>query len=327
MLRAATQEKIVCALSDGKPKSAKELTLKLRLNSDIVESALRRMWHNFSVLRSAKPIVCYDKTFRGRSGMVSNVRQYYNYLLVSEDIKSVFLVGQEYVAYSEKYADRRGGVGEVSKAHCVREFLYQNRDRAYFSKSVVEALKGKEVVAADIMPVVRRLEAKGRVYVRGYRSHDKQTPFREGFLLTWIDEDKPRDVALADAVRRTRVALEDNGSTNPVIERIHTVRDVVLETTLLRDLVSFEFLYSRLGCSVCEAEGAIARALKLYGDLREIKLFGAYRYYYHESMSQTDLNVAVEFKQNYVRQMKGKQNRIGHNWGACVEWFIDKYRP
>ncbi|MCL2135511.1 MAG: hypothetical protein FWH37_08205 [Candidatus Bathyarchaeota archaeon] len=45
--------------------------------------------------------------------------------------------------------------------------------------------------------------------------------------------------------------------------------------------------------------------LRLYSDLREIKLFGAYRYYYHETMSQTDLNVAVEFKQNYGCQMKG----------------------
>jgi hypothetical protein len=150
-------------------------------------------------------------------------------------------------------------------------------------------------------------------------------PFSEGFLLTWIDEDKSRDVVLAYAVRRTSVALEDNGSTNPVIECIHTVHDVILETTLLRDLVSAEFLYSRLGCSEYEAEGAIIRALKLYSDLREIKLFGAYRYYYHVSMSQTDLCVAVEFKQNYVRQMKGKQNRIGHNWEACVEWFIDRY--
>jgi hypothetical protein len=119
--------------------------------------------------------------------------------------------------------------------------------------------------------------------------------------------------------------LENNDSTSPVIERIHTVHDTILETTLLRDLASFEFLSSRLGCSEYEAEGAIERALKLYSDLREVKLFGAYKYYYHESLSQADLSVAVVFKQNYVRQMKGRHNRVGHNWEACVEWFIDKY--
>jgi hypothetical protein len=43
VLRAATQEKLALALSCGKPKSSKELTVELRLNSDIVESALGRM--------------------------------------------------------------------------------------------------------------------------------------------------------------------------------------------------------------------------------------------------------------------------------------------
>jgi hypothetical protein len=42
-------------------------------------------------------------------------------------------------------------------------------------------------------------------------------------------------------------------------------------------------------------------------------------------MSEEDLKVATVFKQNYVRQMKGKQNRIGHNWEAAVEWFIDRF--
>ncbi|MCL2643619.1 MAG: hypothetical protein FWD52_08970 [Candidatus Bathyarchaeota archaeon] len=335
MRRAWTQEKLALALSDGKPHSSKELTLSLKLNSDIVESGLGRMWRSFRVLRSAKPVVCSGQTFRGRFGMISNVRQYYNYLLCSEEssgvsddnrvVSSVFLGGVEYVAYNRKYLDRRGGVGEVSKANCIRQFLFENRDRAHFSRGVVEALKDKEVIICDVMSTVRRLEAKGRVYVRGYRSHDKQTPFRDGFLLTWIDEYKPRVDALADAVRKTNVALENNDSTNPVIERIHVIHDAIVESTLLKDLVSFEFLYSKLGCSEYEAEGAIMRALKLYSDLREVKLFGAYKYYYHESMSAADLSVATVFKQNYVRQMKGRYNRLGHNWEACVEWFIDLY--
>lgn len=50
-MRAATQEKLALALSCGKPKSSKELMVELRLNSDIVESALGRMWRSFRVLR------------------------------------------------------------------------------------------------------------------------------------------------------------------------------------------------------------------------------------------------------------------------------------
>jgi hypothetical protein len=110
-----------------------------------------------------------------------------------------------------------------------------------------------------------------------------------------------------------------------VIERIHLIRDQILEATKLRDLVSFDFIQNKLDCSLYEAEGAISRALQLYPDLKEVKLFNAYKYYYHTSMTEEDLKVAIAFKQNYVRQMKGRQNRIGHNWEACIEWFIDKY--
>jgi hypothetical protein len=30
-------------------------------------------------------------------------------------------------------------------------------------------------------------------------------------------------------------------------------------------------------------------------------------------------------KRNYIRKVKGRANRIGHNWEAAVEWFIDKF--
>ncbi len=46
---------------------------------------------------------------------------------------------------------------------------------------------------------VRRLERKGLVYVRGYR----ETSFKEGFLITWIDPSKPRELAM----ERTERAL------------------------------------------------------------------------------------------------------------------------
>jgi hypothetical protein len=155
--------------------------------------------------------------------------------------------------------------------------------------------------------------------------HDKQTPFKDGYILTWIDLSKPREQAIEEAIQKTNTVLDSKASTSPVIERIHLIRDQILEATKLKDLASFEFIQNKLNCSTYEAEGAISRALQLYPDLKEIKLFGAYKYYYHASMTDEDLKVATIFKQNYVRSMKGRQNRIGHNWEAAVEWFIDKY--
>lgn len=54
------------------------------------------------------------------------------------------------------------------------------------------------------MSTVRRAERKGLVYVRGYRMHDRQTPFKEGYLLTWIDQEKPREEAIGEVVESTR---------------------------------------------------------------------------------------------------------------------------
>jgi hypothetical protein len=44
-----------------------------------------------------------------------------------------------------------------------------------------------------------------------------------------------------------------------------------------------------------------------------LKLFDAYRYCYHASMYEADLNAAVEMKKNYIRVAKGRANRVGHN--------------
>jgi hypothetical protein len=63
--------------------------------------------------------------------------------------------------------------------------------------------------------------------------------------------------------------------------------------------------------------------MQLYPDIREVKLFNAYRYYYHNSIPADILKAAIALKENYTRKVKGRANRVGHNWEACVEWFID----
>ena len=38
------------------------------------------------------------------------------------------------------------------------------------------------------------------------------------------------------------------------------------------------------------------------------------------------LKAALEMKRNFIRVAKGRDNRIGHNWEAVAEWFIDSSR-
>jgi hypothetical protein len=144
-------------------------------------------------------------------------------------------------------------------------------------------------------------------------------------LLTWIDQGKQRDQALQKAIDRTTEALARQSSTSPIIERVHRIRDMIIESSRLRDLVAFDFIQNKLECSDAKAEEAVRRALQLYTDLREVKVFDAYRYFYHASLEDEDLKAAIGFKENYVRVTKGRANRLGHNWEACVEWFVDKF--
>lgn len=54
-------------------------------------------------------------------------------------------------------------------------------------------------------------------------------------------------------------------------------------------------------------------------------MFNAYRYFYHDSLKEEDLKAAITMKENYIRRTKGRANRIGHNWEAVPEWFIDEF--
>jgi hypothetical protein len=171
---------------------------------------------------------------------------------------------------------------------------------------------------------VRRYEKKGLVYVRGYKSENRQTPFQEGFLLTALDQGLPRDQAIREAVARTDLALQGRSSSSPIMERVHRIRDIVIEHTLMRKILGPSYLESELGCTNNELRGALERALQLYPDIKVVKIFDAYRYLYHDSMDEVVLAAAVEMKKNYLRIEKGSKNRIGHNWEAVAEWFIDK---
>lgn len=320
----STQAAILAALADGKPKTHRELVQATGLSGAAVWNALARAWRDGLVMRTEKPTYEAVKLFRGRAGMSKTTRAFHKYLLAPSGKKQVRIGNLEFVAFSKRYLDARGG-GVKSKAKLILEFLQKHADKAWYSKDVVEALKKHGVNPVDVMPNMRRFEWKGLIYVRGYRTDSRQTSFTQGYLLTWIDLDKPREQALAEAVERTNQALAGKISTSPIIERMHIICDLIIEATKLRELTSAGFLRQKLACNDNETEQAIGRALQLYPDLKEVKLFDAHRYFYHDSMDEADLRAAVKMKENYIRMTKGQANRIGHNWEACVEWFVDKF--
>lgn len=318
------RDDIIAAFSDGKPKSNREIVEATEFTKSSIWRALYDYWKAGLLLRSERPIIEAVRFFGGRAGMKHNTRVYYLYIPKPKGKATVQIAGQKFMGYAKKYLDRRG-TKVKSKAKLILEFLRQNRGKAFYSTEIASALRNNGIEPCDVMATVRRYERKGMIYVRGYRTHDQQTPFKQGYLLTWVDQRKSRDEAIHDAVKRTDDALAGNSSASPAIERIRIIRDQILAMTQLKDLSSFSFLQSEMSCSEREAEYAIKRALQLYPDLKEVKLFNNYRYFYHESLGEADLKAATKLKENYIRMTKGRDNRIGHNWEACVEWFVDKF--
>lgn len=316
------QRKILAVFQDGRPMSLNQVARETSIPGSLVGDALRRLWQRGYLLRTDKPLREANRVFKGRAGISFNTRTYYLYILRPSGKDAVSLGNYYFVQYGKEYLDVRGRKRE-SKAKKILDFLRENKDRAWFSNEVVKALKGAGVKPSDVMTNIRRFEKKGLVYVRGYRTDYGETPFRDGYLITWIDQDKPREQALEEAIQRTELALEENESISPTVQRIRRIRDMIFQSTRLGDLVSFEYVKNKLNCSDHEAEIAISRTLQLYPDIQEVKLFNAYRYYYHSSMSTEVLKAATALKENYIRKVKGRANRIGHNWEACVEWFID----
>jgi hypothetical protein len=223
-----------------------------------------------------------------------------------------------FVRYDERRKDGRSSDVE-SKADRILYYLLNNKDKTFYSNDVVKALGVK---SCDIMANVRRFEKKGLVYVRGYQTHDGRSPFRKGFLLTFVDQDKPRDMAIREAFERTDKMLLENPTSNTIHERVRQIRDQLLTSN---ELLSLSYVKSILGCDIDSAKRALRRARQLYSDIEQVKIFDRFTYYYLKSMRSEDLAANVEMKKNYIRVRFGRDNRIGHNWEACAEWFIDKF--
>jgi hypothetical protein len=129
--------------------------------------------------------------FKGRGRVRKNTKSFYLYMLRPKGRRSFYKDGHRFVSYHEKYLGIRGSKGR-SNAQLILDFLRENSDKAIFSTEIAKALKDDGVVVRDVMSNLRRYEKKALVYILGYRGHEGQTPFKEGYLITWLDQDMDR---------------------------------------------------------------------------------------------------------------------------------------
>ena len=285
----------------------------LNLSSEGVDECLRRLYFRGYILRTQKPIFKFETSGKGRAGIVGYTRAIHFY--VANDGREL---SSEFVKYDDRLKDGRNK-GCESKARKVFSYLKEHPNQAFYSKDIVEALKVK---VPDVMANVRRFESKGLVYVRGYHSHDRRSPFSRGYILTYVNQEMPRDNSIKEAFDRTSKIITENPTSNTIHQRISRIRDQLLTSN---EILSLSYLKHLLNCPIDHVKRAIRRAKQLYPDINEVRIFDKFTYYYLNTMKPEDLAANVEMKKNYIRIRFGRENRIGHNWEACVEWFIDKF--
>jgi hypothetical protein len=313
-----SRDRLLELMSDGKPRSTRGIAEKLDITSRAAESVCYRCWRTGLLLRTAKPLRETCKTFAGRAGHRYNTRLYHLFIL-QNGADETELENLKFLSFV-----RTPKISKPNKSQLILSFLRNNFDRGFYTTQIAEKLKGEGVTIRDISCNLRRYEKRGLIYFRGYRSAEHETPFAPGYIVTYIDPNKDRGIAITEATERTELLLEGGSHVNPLADRIRMIRDELLKARELKEIVSLNFLQQKLHCSEHQIRSALDRAMQLFKDeIREINIFN-FPYFYHSALSEDDLRIAIAVKQDYIRKIKGKDNRIGHNWEACVEFFVDK---
>jgi hypothetical protein len=305
-------------MSDGESRSTRDVAEELQFTDRAAESVCYRCWKAGLLLRSEKQIHERNCKFAGRAGHRYNTRSYYLFILQS-GFEEREIQNLRFISYS-----KTPRIIKPNKSQLIVKYLKENSDRAFYTTEIAKLLKGQGVTIRDVAANLRRFERKGYIFFRGYRSAEHETPFAAGYIVTYLDPSKSRSQAISEALQRTDTLLEGGSHVNPLAERIHVVRDEILKAKELKEIVSLSFLKQKLRCNEDQMRTALDRATQLYKDeIKEIRIFN-FPYCYHSSLNEEDLRIAIEDKKDYIRRVKGKDNRIGHNWEACVEFFVDK---
>ena len=134
-----TVDKIVSVLSDGQPRTSRQVAEATGMKGTSIWRPLHECWRRGLILRTEKPIYERFETFRGRRGFSKNTRAYYFYVIRRGKTDSLQFNGHTFVTYDKQYLDVRGSSG-ISKSKRILNFLEENSDKAFYSTQIFEAL-------------------------------------------------------------------------------------------------------------------------------------------------------------------------------------------
>ena len=92
-----TQQKLVSILSDGLPKTTRDLVNETRLSQKAVEHGVTRLWKRGIILRTEEPIREHNEVFKGRAGLSHHLRSYHFYVFSSGRKDSIKIKGKKFL--------------------------------------------------------------------------------------------------------------------------------------------------------------------------------------------------------------------------------------
>ena len=137
----SVRNRLLDLLSDSKPRSIRELAQGLGLSLSSSEDVLYRGWMRGFFLRSQKPFRELFGNLKGRRGLVLNTRSFYLYRINSQATKEINEV--KFLAYKKREA-------RIKKTRPVLDFFRQNKDRAFYTRQICDALKATGVKIFDV---------------------------------------------------------------------------------------------------------------------------------------------------------------------------------
>jgi hypothetical protein len=310
-------------LSDGAPRSIRRIAGDLHLGEDSTYNAVYLLHRRGAILRSAKPHVEEEGE---EFGPIAPQR--YFWMLRHQGEKDCAVEAETFIGYKPRE-------GESLSQHIIDYVRQHLRDKAEFTTDVrrdIEKRLGRTVIQSMVMYALSRHRHR-EVYVRGYQGAERMTPFEQGYAVTWIDPNVQREQALAEAKQRTDKLLQDEQTSSPLFQRVHSIFDIVTDISLKRDIASQIYIMSQLGCSRHQLELALEKTMEFYPAIKRVSIFGdergnyGYPHYYHEGILRPDdLQAAVKAKEQYLTKVKSSDERKGHALEGVVWWSLNKFR-
>jgi hypothetical protein len=139
-----SREQLLDLMSDGKPRSSRDVANQLSFTDRAAESVCYRCWKAGLLLRAAKPIRERNRRFAGRAGSRYNTRSYYLFVLQNGSDETE-VENLRFISFT-----KTPRIVKPNKSQLILNFLRENVDRAFYNSEIAKLLKDQGITIRDV---------------------------------------------------------------------------------------------------------------------------------------------------------------------------------